>query len=147
MTSLGKHFAAIVVAILALTALPAVGQAKEDKSAGLFVNLTTLETSKAAHAFMLANGASKRGHPVVIFLNHKAALVAAKDVPHPSFHGQSLDQLLHMAITNGAKVVVCRMCLENHGLTEPDLVDGAIISSPDIVHSYLLDPSYNVMTW
>ena len=147
MKMFGKQIATFIVVILALTAWPVAGQAKEDKSAGLFVNLTTLDTSRAAHAFMLANGASKRGNPVVIFLNHKAALVAARDVPQPSFKGKSLDQLLQTAISNGAKVVVCRMCLENHGMTDVDLVDGAVVSSPDIVHGYLFNPSFNVMTW
>ena len=147
MKSMNMRLAAFVMAAFALLASPIASQAAEDKNAGLFVNLTTLDTSRAGHALMLADGARKRGHPVVIFLNHKAALIAAEGVPHPSFKGRTLDQLLTTAIADGATVVVCKMCLDDHGLTEPNLVEGAVISSPEVVHGYLFDPAYKVMTW
>jgi len=135
------------VIVIALATAPAASNAAEDKAAGLFVNLTTMQTSMAGHALAFADSALKRGHPAVIFLNHDAALIAAEGVPQTSFQGKSLTDRLNDLIAAGAKAIVCRMCMEGHGMTEPNLVKGAVSSNPELVHGYLFDPAYKVMTW
>jgi len=122
-------------------------QAAEDPNAGLFVNLTKLDSGTAGHALVFAAKALKRGHPVVVFLNHKAVLIAAEGVPHPSYQGQKLDKHLAALLADGAKVIVCQMCMKGHGMVEPNLIDGAVIGNPELVQGYLFDPKYKVMSW
>lgn len=147
MKLLAKQIAAFVVIILALAALPAAGQAKEDKSVGLFVNLTTNDQSLAGHALAIAGSAKKQGHPVTIFLNHEAVMIAADGAPSTSFQGKSLTEHLKAAIADGAKVIVCGWCMENHAMTEPQLLDGAVVTSDESINDYIFDPAYKVMTW
>ena len=147
MTSHSRPLTALVLLVFALVMAPATGKAAEDKTAGLFVNLTTLSRGMAGHAFVFAGKALKRGHPVAIFLNHKAVLIAAEGVPHPSFQGRSLAKHLTGLIADGAKVIVCQMCMMGHGMTEADLIDGAVRGTPEMVQGYLFDPAYKAMTW
>ena len=121
--------------------------AAEDPNAGLFVNLTSGDTGMAGHALVFAGKALKRGHPVVLFLNHKAVLIAAEGMPQTSYQGKSLTDHLNDLITNGAKVIVCQMCMKMHGMTEAHLIDGAVRGQPDLVQGYLFDPIYKVMSW
>lgn len=147
MRLLSKSFAALLVLTSALMMAPAASEAVEDKAAGLFVNLTTVDRGMAGHALVFAGKALKRGHPVAIFLNHKSVLIAAEGVPHPSFQGKTLAEHLTELATNGAKVIVCQMCMDGHGLTEADLIEGAVRGTPELVHRYLFDPAYKVMSW
>ena len=50
-------------------------------------------------------------------------------------------------ISSGATVIVCQMCMKAHGMTEPNLVEGAKIGNPELVQGYLFDPQYKVMSW
>ena len=80
-----KALAIGVIATVMLLAAPA--QAKEDKSMGLFINLTMLATVPAGHALHMAEKQMERGHPVTFFLNNQAVLFASKrdaawEIPH-----------------------------------------------------------------
>lgn len=147
MKSLLRQLAVFVVILSALVLPPGAGKAAEDKNAGLFVNLTSLDTGMAGHALVFADKALKRGHPVVVFLNHKAVLIAAKSVPHAAYHGKPLAEHLKVVIGAGGKVIVCQMCLTDHGMKETDLMEGAVRGSTELVHGYLFDPAYKVMSW
>lgn len=133
--------------MIALAIAPSAGQAVEDKTMGLFVNLTTLDNGMAGHALVFSRKALERGHPVAVFINHKAVLIAAEGVPQASYQGQTLHKHLGELIAKGAKVIVCRMCMAGHGMTEMDLMEGAVQGNPELVHEYLFDPKYQVMSW
>lgn len=64
----------IVVAIV-FFAGPAI--AKEDKSMGLFTNVTTFATGPAGQVVHMAEKQMERGHPVTFVLNSKAVYFAS----------------------------------------------------------------------
>lgn len=124
-------------------------QAAEDKSMGLFVNLSTSETATAGHAMHFASNMLERGHPVVFFLNHQAVAYATTNPPEEVFgdSGPTVADMLADLMRGGAKVIVCRLCLKMQGIDPQSLVEGAMLGNPEAVSEYLFDPSYQVISW
>jgi predicted peroxiredoxin len=124
-------------------------QATEDKSMGLFVNLTTSQTAIAGHAMHFASNMLERGHPVAFFLNHQAVAYATKSAPEEAFgdSGQTVADMLADLMERGAKVIVCRLCIKMQGIDPQNLVEGAMLGNPELVSEYLFDPSYQVISW
>jgi sulfur relay (sulfurtransferase) complex TusBCD TusD component (DsrE family) len=124
-------------------------QAEEDKSMGLFINLTTFEIGRAGHALHFADKQMARGHPVTLFLNDQAVLLAAESTPMApwSMSGKTLRDMLADLMQAGAKVIVCRMCATLRGVGESDLVSGAMLGNPERVGESLFDPRYQTITW
>lgn len=124
-------------------------QATEDKSMGLFINLTTKRTGAAGHAVQFADKMMKRGHAVTFFLNQQAVLYASKSAPQQNYgpSGKTVRDLLLGSIKNGAVVIVCQVCANMQGVKKSDLIHGAVLGNPDIVSKYLFDPKYQVISW
>jgi predicted peroxiredoxin len=124
-------------------------QATEDKSMGLFVNLTTSQTAIAGHAVHFASNMLERGHPVAFFLNHQAVAYATNAAPEEAFgdSGQTVAEMLAGLMERGAKVIVCRLCIKMQGIDPQNLVEGAMLGNPELVSEYLFDPSYQVISW
>jgi predicted peroxiredoxin len=140
---------AILVMLVACLFLAGQAQAAEDKSMGLFLNLTTTQTGPAGHAVGFAGKMMKRGHPVTVFLNKHAVLFASKSAPQATYAmaGKTIRDMLVDLMKDGAKVIVCRVCAKMVGVQEADLVDGALLGNPDRVSEYLFDPKYQVISW
>jgi len=124
-------------------------RAAEDKSMGLFINLTTIDIGKAGHAAHFAGKMMKRGHPATFFLNHQAVLFASKRGPQATFrmNGQTIRDMLSGLMKDGAKVIACQMCAKMNGLKASDLIDGTQLGNPELVSNYLFDPKYQVISW
>ncbi len=122
-------------------------EAKEDKSLGLYVNLSSTDTVKIGHAFAQSIKMQKRGHPVTVFLNGGALLVAVKGVPQTSFMDKSLQKWMLELMSGGGKVIICQVCMGVHKIADADLVDGVVIGNPEIISEYLFDPTYRVISW
>ncbi|MCB0997994.1 MAG: DsrE family protein [Ilumatobacteraceae bacterium] len=142
------------------TAPPAVTDATETSSApstdampvegrGLLVNVTTDDTWSANMAFSLATNAAGQGLDVIVFLNVRGVYLADAE-RMPATEGTS-DQNLHEKIAAlvdaGAKVIVCPSCAMEAGLTQDDLVDGAVIGEPGGILPVLADPNYHVISY
>jgi predicted peroxiredoxin len=140
-----KH--AILPFLALMLIMPFNAQAKEDKSLGLYLNLSSTNTVTAGHAFAQTLKMQKRGHPIAIFLNGGAIMTAVKGVPHTTFQGKSLQVWLNDLKRGGAKVIVCRVCMGVHKITKADLIDGVVMGSADVVSEYLFDPKYRVISW
>lgn len=122
-------------------------EAKEDKSFGLYINLSSTDTVKIGHAFAQSIKMQKRGHPVTVFLNGGAILVAVKGVPQTTFMDKSLQKWMLELMHGGGKIIICQVCMKVHKITDADLVEGAVIGNPDIISEYLFDPKYKVISW
>ena len=68
------------------------------------LNLSSTDTVKIGHAFTQSVKMQKRGHPITVFLNGGAILVAVKDVPQTSFMDKSLQKLMLELMHGGAKI-------------------------------------------
>jgi predicted peroxiredoxin len=124
-------------------------QAEEDKSMGLFLNLSSMQTGTAGHALHFAGKQMERGHPVTIFLNGPAVLFASKSAPQASFPmaGTTVRAMLEGMVKDGAKLIMCQMCTKMHGMDQSDFIDGAVLGNPELVASSLFDPKYQVISW
>lgn len=145
-----RNLKAVCIALLAAGLwIGAQVQAAEDKSMGLFVNLSSLQTGTAGHALHFAGNQMERGHPVTFFLNGPAVLFASKTAPQATFQmaGKTLQEMLQGLMKGGAKVIVCRVCTKMHGMTESDLIEGALLGNPELVADSLFDPKYQVISW
>lgn len=107
--------------------------AAPDKGNTLFYNLTTDEVWPAGMAAAQAYNAAKRGHEVIVYLNVRGVYLAAKDRKQDTLGatGRTAQETLQMAIENGARVLVCPMCMKQGGLSPDDLIDGVELGKPD----------------
>jgi len=128
---------------------PLQSQAAEDKSMGLFINLTEGDKGPAAHAMHFASKMMKRGHPVTLFLNNSAVSLASKNAPHGVFPmaGKTVPEMMQDLIKDGAVVIVCKMCAKMHGIKPAGLIDGTKLGNPELISEYLFDPKYKSISW
>lgn len=143
---------AIFAVLSLLFAAPAVAQ--PDKTAGLFINLTSDDTWAAAKAISFAHErALKSGHrPVAIWLNVRAVYLADKKRPshvHGMMRGKnlSIQDMLKAFIEDGGTVVMCQACSAAAGLTKDDYIDGVVMGSWDVVERLLFDPTVKTLSW
>lgn len=129
---------------LALTGALAATPALADDDDPLFVNLTTEEGHRADMALLFSKGMMERGHPVTIWLNDKAVLLAAKENAG-KFAGQQ--QALGQMMANGATVLVCPSCAEFYGVKTDALIDGAKVGNPDLTGGLLFKDDTQTLTW
>jgi sulfur relay (sulfurtransferase) complex TusBCD TusD component (DsrE family) len=124
-------------------------QAEEDKSMGLFLNLSSIETGVAGHALHFAGKQMERGHPVTVFLNGPAVLFGSKSAPQATFSmaGTTVRDMLDGMVKDGAKLIMCQMCAKMRGMDPSDFIDGAELGNPELVASSLFDPKYQVISW
>lgn len=129
-------------------ATPQLAEWAEGKS--LLVNITSDELDRAAMAISFAERMLKeQGMPVTIFLNVEGVRLADKNIPqHVHVSGQTLQAMLQTFMADGGAVLVCPMCMQNvGGMTEADLIEGAVVSSPDLIGSALFADNVRVMSY
>ncbi|KTG17519.1 MULTISPECIES: DsrE family protein [unclassified Guyparkeria] len=109
----------------------------EDKT--FFYNITTDEVWPAGMASAQAYNAAKRGHDVIAYLNVRGVYLAAKDRQQDTLGatGRTAQETLKMAIENGARVLVCPMCMRQGGLSPDDLIDGVELGKPEMLFELL----------
>jgi predicted peroxiredoxin len=140
----------VLVALLATSAL----QAAEEKSMGLFVNLTTDDTWSAAKAILFAHEkALKQGHkPVAIWMNVRGIYLIDKKRPSHVHglmknEGQSIQDMLTAFMNDGGIVIACAACSQAAGLTKDDFIDGVQMGNPALVKGLLFDPNVKTLSW
>lgn len=130
----------VLVTLGALAALPATAETKGT----LLVNLTSDESHRADMAMTFSKGMMDRGHPVVIWLNDKGVLIAARE-NGDKFAAQQ--ETLAALLKDGATVIVCPMCMDHYGVEEADLIDGMQVGNPDLTESFLFKDGTQTLTW
>ena len=130
------------IRLLILSLLLATSIFAADKS-GLFTNISSDGIHKAQMATKMSFMFQKDGHPVTIFLNDKAVMIAAKT--HKEF-SKSQDNLRKF-LKRGGKILVCPMCLKHYGVDPKDLIDGAKIANHQAVEAALFAPNTKAISW
>lgn len=131
-----RLMAALFVGLALLTS----GQVlASDDGKTFFYNITTDEVWPAGMASAQAYNAAKRGHDVIAYLNVRGVYLAAKDRQQDTLGatGRTAQETLKMAIENGARVLVCPMCMRQGGLSPDDLIDGVELGKPDVLFELL----------
>jgi predicted peroxiredoxin len=135
-------FAAFALALaVAPLAIPAAFAGDTDP---LFVSAVSDEPHRAVMAFTFAEKFLKRKHPVTIFLNDKAVMVASKTNAEMFKEPQ---RLLASLMSAGATVIVCPMCMKHYKVKEADLLPGIKQGNPEVVGAALFKDNTKTLTW
>ncbi len=128
-------------------AAPAPALAEEQ--APLFYNITSDDAWTAGMALAQAGVAAQRGHAVTVFLNVRAVHLADRDAVQGTFapSGRTAAEQLAALMERGHTVLVCGTCMRVAGMTAEDLIEGAQISSPDLVFGAFAAPGAVVISY
>ena len=67
-------------------------------------------------------------------------MTAIKRVPQTSFMDKSLQVRLNELMGGGAKIIICKICMSVHKITEADLIKEVVVGTPEVISEYLFDP-------
>lgn len=137
---LKKLFKVFVLAFV-FTASPLAFSAANDP---LFINLSTDEASRASMAINFGKHHFSSGHPLTIFLNDKAVILGVKA---GSIKYAEQQQALSEAITAGALIIMCPICLKQAGYSEADLFTGVKLGGPKVTGDALFKDGTKTMSW
>lgn len=135
-----KPLKSAVIVVLAALSLSAFAGANDP----LFINLSTDDLSRASMAINFGKHHSNAGHPLTIFLNDKAVMMGVK-AGSAKFSDQQ--QALSEAISSGALIIMCPICLKQAGFTESDLIPGVKLGGPKITGDALFKDGTKTMSW
>jgi len=109
----------------------------------LFVNVTAApHAHRTEMALAFAQNVAKKDHPVTIFLNDEAVMVATK-AKADSLSGKMLAD----AMKGGITVIVCQNCMKHYKVAETDLVGGVKLGTPDLTQGALFAPNTRTLSW
>jgi intracellular sulfur oxidation DsrE/DsrF family protein len=94
-------------------------------------------------ALKFSQGQQERGHPITVWLNDKAVLVASKD--DATFAPQRA--LLAELMAKGAEVIICPFCMQHYGMAETALMEGVKVGNPDLTGAALFRDDTRTLTW
>ena len=112
-----------ILTVLAVIALPLSALAAKES---IYINLATNDPGKVSMALDAGRQYAEKGYPIVIYLNDKAVLLGV-EVTSGSISKEQ--EVLKQAIANGATVIICPTCLEDHGFTRINLVQGVVLGA------------------
>ncbi len=142
----GRWLAALAAWLFLLSAgLPAhAAPAAEDKDAPLFINLTSDEGHRTLMAIGYGANQVQRGHPLTLFLNDRAVVLAARgnEARYPE-----QQRMLAKLVGSGATVYVCPMCMKQYGVQQADLLPGLAVSTPDLTGAALFRENTRTLSW
>ena len=94
------------------------------------------DPERATLPFIIANVAASADQEAIVLLTIEGVWLATKgyadDIHHEGL--QPLREVMDSLLANGGKVWACGACTKPRGITEEDMIEGAmIISAPDVV--------------
>lgn len=134
----------LLVACALAGALSATVPAMADSQGSLFVNLTSEDPHRANMAMLFSKSMMERDHPLTIWLNDKAVVVAAKK--HADKFADQQKTLADL-IAKGATVIACPFCMKHYGVEESDLLSGVKVGNPDLTSSLLFKDDTKTLSW
>ena len=112
-----------ILTVLAVIALPLSALAAKEP---IYINLATTDPGKVAMALDAGRQYTEHGFPLVIYLNDKSVLLGV-EVKSGGFSKEQ--EAIRQAIASGATVIICPTCLEDHGFTRINLVQGVMVGA------------------
>lgn len=127
----------------------AVARADESPSKTIFYNVTTSESWASGMALGQAGMALKNGYRVVVFLNVRGVYLASKSHPQDTFSGtgKNAHEMIASLIENGARVVICPMCMKKAAIDEADLLPGVELGGPAVTFPLMTGDDTVVMSY
>lgn len=110
----------------------------------LFINLISDEGHRARMALTFGGNQLKLGHPLTIFLNDRAVVLASKaSAEKYSDQQKAIGELL----ASGATIIVCPMCMKHYGVAEADLLPGLKVGHAELTGGQLFRDNTKTLTW
>ena len=110
----------------------------------LFINMTSDDGHRATMAIVFGVKQHAKGHPLSMFLNDKGVLVGSK--AHAKKFGDQQKDLLE-AMSKGATVIICPMCMKHCGVEEQHVVECIKVGNPELVGGALFKDNGKTLTW
>jgi predicted peroxiredoxin len=110
----------------------------------LFINMTSDDGHRATMAIVFGSKQHAKGHALTVFLNDKGVLVGSK--AHAKKFGDQQKDLID-AMSKGATVIICPMCMKKYKVAEADLLPGIKVGSPDVTGAALFKDNTKTLTW
>ena len=135
----------VLLTLLALAAASTAAAA--DKT--FFYNVSTDDGWEAGMALGQGNKALEAGYDVVFFLNVRGVHLASTQRQQDTFGptGHTPREMLRMALEDGARVVVCPMCLKKAGMTMDEVIEGAERGGPEVTFDLMAEDDTVVMSY
>ena len=84
------------------------------------------------------------GHPLTIYLNDRAVMVADRgNGERFGDHQATLNEWMGQGVT----VLICPMCMRHFGVTREDLMDGVQVSNPEQAGAALFRSGTRTLSW
>jgi predicted peroxiredoxin len=99
-------------------------------------HLSSADPWRASIAVSDATSLKNLGHNVTLMLSIEGVQVGVKD-PHTLLELGNVINNVTKFINEGGKVVVCETCLEIAGFNKDDILDGAILDTPELTSKIL----------
>ncbi|MEC8886360.1 MAG: DsrE family protein [Pseudomonadota bacterium] len=110
----------------------------------LFINLSSSEAHRSKMAIGLGKNNMERGHPLTIFINDQAVLIASKKLTSKYADHQQMIQQIHQ---QGGRVYICKMCMDQYGMKVEDLVEGVEPSNSMKTSEALFLDNTKTLSW
>jgi sulfur relay (sulfurtransferase) complex TusBCD TusD component (DsrE family) len=134
----------LLAALLVVSAVSVTVPASASNDDPLFVNLISDEGHRVTMALTFSKGQQERGHPITVWLNDKAVLVASKK-EQATYAAQQA--MLAELMAKGAQVIICPLCMKHYGVSETDLIDGTKVGNPELTGNALFRDDTQTLTW
>ncbi len=110
----------------------------------LFVNLTSDDGHRVNMALDFGTKQMGRGHPLTVFLNDRAVLVASKASAAKFLEQQKkIEELVSKKVV----VIACPFCMKHYGVQEADLLPGIQVGNPELTGNALFRDGTKTMSW
>ena len=110
--------------------------ATEETTPEIMLNLTSDATTHPHSSLMglhFGMMALNNGFDLTVFLNVDGVKLMQAGADTISFHGENLHELLNTVMEKGGTLLGCPHCMEVHGVTEADLMEGVEVSSENVL--------------
>lgn len=117
--------------------------------AAIMINITTMDIDRVMMALRTAGNMLDHNNKVTVYLNVEGVLNASKAIPQDThaITGTTVEAALSDLISRGATVAVCQMCMMRFGIAQADLIEGAILSSPEFAYSATMDTNTQIVCY
>ena len=140
---------AIALVLAAMAAVVAPPAQAEDVPHHFVFHITTDEPWAAGSALTQATIASERGHAVTVLLSVRGVHLAETNSAQGGFSvtARTPREMLAALLADGHSVQVCGMCMVAGGITPEELIEGAVISGPELTFTALTAPDTVVLSY
>ncbi|MFA6832923.1 MAG: DsrE family protein [Bacteroidaceae bacterium] len=106
--------------------------------------LTSNDAHRTKMAIGMSNNQFQKGHPLTVYLVDQGVMLASSRFEHRYAEHQAM---LKNIMVNGGQVFICKMCMDQYGVKEGDLIKGLKYANPDDMGEAIFQPGTKTLSW